>query len=72
MKLFEKIVREELLTSVIDNLDSLQFAYRRGKGVNDDDNILNMILTHLKGVKSFVRLVFIYFSSAFKLHPATH
>ena len=43
MKTFEKLVKDELLSSVQENLDSLQFAYR-GRGVADaTSTLLNMI-----------------------------
>ncbi len=66
MKSFEKIVKETLLTCVQDKLDPLQFAYRSGRGVEDAlATLLNLVLTHLEGAKTFARLLFIDFSSAF-------
>lgn len=66
MKSFEKIVKETLLTCVQDNLDPFQFAYRSGRGVEDAlATLLNLVLTHLEGAKTFARLLFIDFSSAF-------
>lgn len=66
MKTLEKIVKDELLKSVQDLLDPFQFAYRPNRGVEDAVcTLLNLIHTHLENAKSFVRLVFIDFSSAF-------
>ncbi|XDV11492.1 hypothetical protein PO909_000423 [Leuciscus waleckii] len=66
MKSFEKIVRKEILASTQSALDPMQFAYRSGRGVDDATcTLLNMILRHLEGKKTHVRLLFIDFSSAF-------
>lgn len=66
MKSFERIVKDALMTMVQANLDPFQFAYRPGRGVDDAiSTLLNMIFSHLEGTKTFVRLVFIDFSSAF-------
>ena len=66
VKSLEKSVKETLLTCVQDNLDPLQFAYRPGRGVADAvGTLLNLVLTHLEGAKTFARLLFIDFSSAF-------
>ncbi len=63
MKTFEKIVRDNLLDKVQANLDPLQFVHR---GVDDVMcTLLHMILSHLEGANTFVRLVFINFSSPF-------
>ncbi len=46
-------------------LDPLPFDYRSGRVVDGaKGTLLNMILTHLEGTKTFVRLVFIDFFSA--------
>ena len=66
MKVFERIVKEALLTAVQADLDPLQFAYRSGRGVDDAiSTLLNMVLTHVEEAKSLARLLFIDFSSAF-------
>ena len=66
MKSFEMIVKDKLMNTVQANLDPLQFAYQAGKGVDDAIiTLLNMIMSHLEGTKSFVRLLFIDFTSAF-------
>lgn len=57
MKSFEKLFREILLSKVEDHLEPLQFAYRTYRGVDDaTGTLLNIILGHLKGTKTFVRL----------------
>ena len=66
MKSFERIVKDELMNTVQANLDPLQFAYRAGRGVDDAIiTLINMIVAHLEEAKSFVRLLFIDFTSAF-------
>lgn len=66
MKSFERIVKDELMNTAQANSDPLQFAYRAGRGVDDAIiTLLNMIVSHLEGAKSFVRLLFIDFTSAF-------
>ncbi len=47
-------------------LDPLQFAYQARRGVEDaPSTLLNMIMKHLDGRKTHVRLLFVDFSSAF-------
>ena len=66
MKSFEKIAKDVQLNSVQENVDPLQFTYRSVSGWMMQQAVLTlMILTQLEGVKTFVRLVFIDFSSAF-------
>lgn len=66
MKAFEKIVKRDLMNVVLANLNPLQFAYRSCRGVDNAlSTLLNMITSHLEGVKSYVHLFFIDFSSAF-------
>ena len=35
MKIFEKIIKDEIMSLVSGKLDPLQFAYQTGKGVDD-------------------------------------
>ena len=59
-------MKDNLLISVQDHLDPLQFAYRPQRGVEDAAcTLLNLIHSHLEGANSLVRLLFIDFSSAF-------
>ncbi|XP_030272344.1 uncharacterized protein LOC115581424 [Sparus aurata] len=71
MKIFEKILKDEIVSLVYDKLDPLQFAYQPGKGVEDAKLlILDKIYKHLEKPKSHVRLLFADFSSAFnKMQP---
>lgn len=60
-KVFERIVKDDLMNTVQADLDPLQFAYRLGWGVDDATiTLLNMITVHLDGAKNFVHLLFIY------------
>ena len=66
MKCFEKIVLSHLLTFTSVHMDQFQFAYKPNRSI--DDAILTLIhnaLFHLNGQGSFVRILFIDFSSAF-------
>ncbi len=65
MKCFEKFVRDKLLLKTQSLLDPLQFAYQARRGVEDaSSTLLNMIMKHLDGRKTEVRLLFVDFSSA--------
>ena len=66
MKGFERLVLSQLQEEVSLHVDPLQFAYKRHRGV--DDAILTLLhgtYSHLEKPKSFIRLVFVDFSSAF-------
>ena len=66
MKCFESIVRNLVCTYVSSQCDQLQFAYREGKSVDDAVNtLLHIVLSHLDKSKTYTRLLFIDFSSAF-------
>ncbi len=66
MKCFEKLVKEVLLAKTKNLLDPLQFAYRTQRGVEDATaTLLNLVLKHLEGSKTHVKLLFAGFSSAF-------
>lgn len=55
MKSLERIVKDVFLNIKPKNLDSFQFAWRTGKVVDDVMSVLlNMILAHLEGAKTFV------------------
>ena len=62
----ERVVSEHLASSVSDWLDPLQFAYKARRGTEDATiTLFNMIANHLQSSKSYVRILFIDFSSAF-------
>ena len=68
IKGFERIILTQLQAEVSKYADPLQFAYKCHRGV--DDASLTLLhgaptYTHLEKPKSFLRLVFIDFSSAF-------
>lgn len=53
MKYFERIFKDAFFTVVQADLDPLQFAYRSGRGVEDDiSTLLNMSLSNLKTAKT--------------------
>ncbi|KAG7499465.1 hypothetical protein JOB18_039315 [Solea senegalensis] len=66
MKSFERIVKKSLLAMTQTVIDPLQFAYQPRKGVKDAvATLLNLIVRHLEGRKTHIRLCFADFSSAF-------
>lgn len=71
MKIFEKILKAEVMSLVTGKLDPLQFAYQTGRSVDDAKLfILDTAYKHLEKPGSHVRLLFADFSSAFnKMQP---
>ena len=66
MKCFEKLVKVILVEQTKVYQDPLQFAYRSGRGVDDAlTYLLHIIIKHLEQTKSYVRVLYIDFSSAF-------
>ncbi|KAK3517791.1 hypothetical protein QTP70_018947 [Hemibagrus guttatus] len=66
MKLFERLVLAYLKNITVPLLDPLQFAYRANRSVDDAVNMgLYFILQHLDKSGTYVRLLFVDFSSAF-------
>ena len=54
---------KHLKFDVVDQLDPFQFAYKASRGVEDASlTLLNLITQHLE--KSYVRILFVDFSSA--------
>ena len=65
-KCMERMVCSQLAVSVADRMDPLQFAYKARKGVEDACLILvNLIASQLDKSGSYVRVMFMDFSSAF-------
>ena len=65
-KCFEKCVLQVLLSQVRVSLDPYQFAYKAGRSAEDAVLIfLNNVLKHLETPKTYVRTLFVDFSSAF-------
>ncbi|KAL0188176.1 hypothetical protein M9458_015275, partial [Cirrhinus mrigala] len=66
MKSFEKLVLAYLKDITRPLLDPLQFAYRANRSVDDAVNMgLHFILQHLDKSGTYVRILFVDFSSAF-------
>ncbi len=66
MKCFERLVMHNIKTSIPNTLDPLQFAYRPNRSMDDAiSSTLHLALTHLENKDSYVRMLFIDFSSAF-------
>ncbi len=71
MKVFEKILKEEIASLIHGKLDPLQFVYQPGKSVDDAKIfILDRLYKHLEKPSAHARLLFADFSSAFnKMQP---
>ena len=68
MKVFEKIMKNMIISHMEGSIDPLQFAYQAGKGVEDAKLfILNCLYRHLDKPQAHARLLFADFSSAFNL-----
>ena len=66
MKTFEKIVLRFLNSFLPKELDPFQFAYKEKRGIDDAIAInVHEILQHLETPKSYARVLFIDYSSAF-------
>ena len=66
MKCFERLVLKRLSTHTAQHLDPNQFAYKPNRCTDDASlTLLHNIYTHLEKPGSFVRILFIDFSSAF-------
>ncbi|KAI2665140.1 hypothetical protein H4Q32_021349 [Labeo rohita] len=66
MKCFERLVMHHIKSSLPNTLDPFQFAYRPNRSTDDAiSSTLHLALTHLEQKDSYVRVLFIDFSSAF-------
>ncbi len=67
MKVFERLVKNPICSSIPVTLDPLQFAYRPNRYTNDAiSHVLHSSLTHIYSNNgNYVRLLFIDYSSAF-------
>ncbi len=72
-KCFEKLVREHICSVLPASLDPLQFAYRSNRSTDDAIAFtLHTALTHLENKNTYVRMLFVDYSSAFNtIVPAT-
>jgi hypothetical protein len=66
MKCFERLVMAHINTTIPETLDPLQFAYRPNRSTADANSItLNTAISHLNKRNTYVRMLFIDYSSAF-------
>ncbi len=67
MKVFERLLKKHICTSIPATLDHLQFAYRPNRSTDDAiSQVLHLSLTHIDSKNgNYVRLLFIDYSSAF-------
>ena len=66
MKCFERLVMAHINSILPDTLDSLQFAYRPNRSTDDTISIaLHTLLSHLDKTNTYVRMLFIDYSSVF-------
>ena len=66
MKCFERLVMAHINTIIPGTLDLLQFAYRTNRSTDDAISIaLHIALSHLDKRNTYVRMLFIDYSSAF-------
>ena len=62
----ERIICNNLISSVADRLDPLQFAYKAKRGVEDATlTLLDFVVSHLNKSGTFVRVLMMDFSSEF-------
>jgi hypothetical protein len=67
MKCFEGLVKDHITSTLPDTLNPLQFAYRLNRSIDDPIAItLHTSLSHLDERNSYVRMLFIDYSSAFE------
>ncbi len=74
MKVFERLVKSHISSSIPVTLDPLQFAYRPNRSTDDAiSHILHSSLTHIDSSNgNFARLLFIDYSSAFNTIVPKH
>ncbi len=67
MKVFERLLKKHICSSIPATLDPLQFAYRPNRSTDDAiSQVLHSSLTHMDSKNgNYVRLLFIDYSSAF-------
>ncbi len=65
-KCFEKLIRDHICSVLPASLDPLQFAYRRNRSTDDAIAFtLHTALSHLENKNTYVRMLFVDYSSAF-------
>ena len=67
MMCFERLVMAHINTIIPETIDPLQFAYSPNRSTDDSISIaLHTALSHLNKRNTYVRMLFIDYSSAFK------
>jgi len=70
MKCFERILLKHIKDAIPASLDSLQFVYRENRSTEDAVSLaLHTALIHLQHPNTYVRMLFVDFSSAFNTVP---
>ena len=70
MKCFERLVMAQFNPIIIETLDPLQVVYHPNRSTDDAISIaLNNALSHLDKRNTYVRMLFIDYSSAFNIVP---
>jgi hypothetical protein len=64
MKCFERLVKDHIPSTLPDTLDPLQFAYRPNRSTDNAITIVHTALSHLDKRNTYVRMLFIDYSSA--------
>lgn len=66
MKCFERLVKEHIISKLPPTFDPLQFAYRSNRSTEDAvSSAIHLSLEHLEKKNTYVRMLFLDFSSAF-------
>ena len=65
MKCFERLVKDHITSILPDTLEQLQFAYRSSRSTDISAISLHTALSHLDKRNTYVRMLFIEYSSAF-------
>jgi hypothetical protein len=66
MKCFERLAKDHITSTLPETLEPLQFEYRRNRSTDDSIPIaLHIALSHLDKRNTYVRMLFIDYSSAF-------
>ncbi len=72
-KCFEKLIRDHICSVLPASLDPLQFAYRRNRSTDDAIAFtLHTALSHMENKNTYVRMLFVDYSSAFNTIVACH
>lgn len=68
MKCFERLVMAHMKETIDINVDPHQYPYRENRSASDAvSSVIHSALTHLENRDSYVRMIFLDFSSAFNM-----